>query len=152
MSVGQMEKIKKFIVESCKEKKRSQPLHLSSSMLTSAFFWVCYLKTQQEFVNEKVIHEDVTHSGFIAGGITRLEFEVPKNYFGDCVGFVKVSLRRNYLLGEDGVVIAAKEIGSTIKKLDASILGEGETWILDWEMLHGSEEHVHIKRSRGGRR
>jgi hypothetical protein len=103
-------------------------------------------------VNEKVIHEDVTHSGFIAGGITRLEFEVPKNYFGDCVGFGKVSLRRNDLLGEDGVVIAAKEIGSTIKKLDASILGEGETWILDWEMLHGSEEHVHIKRSRGGRR
>jgi hypothetical protein len=73
-------------------------------------------------VNEKVIHEDVTHSGFIAGGITRLEFEVPKNYFGDCVGFGKVSLRRNDLLGEDGVVIAAKEIGSTIKKLDASIL------------------------------
>ncbi|XP_045825266.1 anthocyanin 5-aromatic acyltransferase-like [Trifolium pratense] len=144
MSASQMEKIKNFIIESCKEKKKSQPLHLSSYVLTSAFFWVCYLKTQQEFVNENVIHEDVTHFGFIAGGITRLDFEVPKNYFGNCVGFGKVSLRRNDLLGEDGVVIAAKEIGSTIKKLDASILGEGEKWILDWEMLHGSEEHVHI--------
>ncbi|CAL5201754.1 unnamed protein product [Lathyrus oleraceus] len=139
MSPNKMEKVKKFILESCKEKKTSLPLHLSPYVLTSAFFWVCLVKTQQEFVNE-----DVTHFGFIAGGITRLEYEVPKNYFGNCVGFGKVSLRRKDLLGEDGIVIASKEIGSTIKKLDASILGEGEKWILDWEMLHGSEEHVHV--------
>ncbi|XP_058758804.1 anthocyanin 5-aromatic acyltransferase-like [Vicia villosa] len=139
MSTSEMEKVKKKILESCKEKKTSLPLHLSPYVLTSAFFWVCLVKTQQEFVNE-----DVTHFGFIAGGITRLEYEVPKNYFGNCVGFGKVSLRRKDLLGEDGIVIAAKEIGSTIKKLDASILGEGEKWILDWEMLHGSEEHVHV--------
>lgn len=144
MSLTQMEKIKKIIVESCKEKKTSQPLHLSSYVLTSAFLWICLLKTQQEFINEKVVCEDVTHFGFIAGGITRLEYQVPKNYFGNCVGFGRVSLTKKDLLGEDGIVVAAKEIGSTIKKLDASIFGEGKKWILDWEMLHGSEEHVHV--------
>ncbi|XP_020236726.1 coumaroyl-CoA:anthocyanidin 3-O-glucoside-6''-O-coumaroyltransferase 1 [Cajanus cajan] len=88
-------------------------------------------------------HEDHSYFGFIAGGITRLDYPVPITYLGNCVGFGRASVRRKELLGEDGIVIAAKSIGSTIKKLDASIFAGAEKWISDWEVLHGSEQHVH---------
>nr|KYP45440.1 Anthocyanin 5-aromatic acyltransferase [Cajanus cajan] len=143
MSTTKMDKIKRYIINCCKEKNQPQPVHLSAYVLTCAFIWVCLVKTQQ-CVNEKVNnHEDHSYFGFIAGGITRLDYPVPITYLGNCVGFGRASVRRKELLGEDGIVIAAKSIGSTIKKLDASIFAGAEKWISDWEVLHGSEQHVH---------
>ncbi|CAJ1782352.1 unnamed protein product [Sphenostylis stenocarpa] len=145
MSATEMEKIKRFIINFCKEKNQPQPVHLSPYVLSCAFIWVCLLKIQQ-FVNEKVNKnnlEDPTYFGFIAGGITRLDYPVPKTYLGNCVGFGRASVRRKELLGEDGIVVAARAIGSTVKKLDASLIAGAEKWILDWEELYESEQHVH---------
>ncbi|TKY63209.1 Anthocyanin 5-aromatic acyltransferase [Spatholobus suberectus] len=142
MSATEMEKIKRFIINCCKVKNQPQPVHLSAYVLTCAFVWVCLLKTQQ-CVNEKVNHQDPTYFGFIAGGMTRVDYPVPGTYLGNCVGFGRASVRRKELLGEDGIVVAARAIGSTVKKLDASFFAGAEKWILDWEVLHGSEQHVH---------
>ncbi|XP_027343047.1 anthocyanin 5-aromatic acyltransferase-like [Abrus precatorius] len=142
MGTTQMEKIKCLIINCCKDKNQPQPVHLSAYVLACAFTWVCLLKTQQS-VNVKAIHEDNTYLGFIAGGITRLDYAVPMTYLGNCVGFGRASVKREDILGEDGVVAAAKAIGSTIKKLDASIFAGAEKWILDWDVLHGSKQHVY---------
>ena len=144
MGATEMEKVKRLIVDCCKEKNKPLPVHLSAYVLTCAFLWVCLVKTKQS-VNGKIFHddEDPTYFGFIAGGITRLDFLVPMTYLGNCVGFGRASVRRKELLGEDGIIVAAKAIGSTIKKLDATIFAEAEKWILDWGVLHGSEQHVH---------
>lgn len=141
----EMEKIKRFIVDRCKKKNKSQPVHLSPYVLTCSFLWVCLVKVKrQDIVNEKGVHVgDPIHFGFIAGGITRLDFPVPMTYLGNCVGFGRTSVRTNELLGEDGIVVAAREMGKTVKKLDASFFAEAEKWILDWAVLHGSEHHVH---------
>lgn len=150
MGASEMEKIKSFILDSCKQKKVSQPLHLSPYVLTCAFLWVCLVKTQRGDLSGVLgsphdLTEDPAHFGFIAGGLTRLEYQVPKTYLGNCVGFGRASLNKNELLGEDGIIIAAKAIGSKIKKLDASIFEGAEKWILDWEvLLDGSEKHVHV--------
>ncbi|MED6147247.1 hypothetical protein PIB30_042273, partial [Stylosanthes scabra] len=121
---------------------KAMPVHVSAYVLTCALLWVCLVKTQQS-MNRKMGDEDPIYFGFIAGGITRLDFEVPMSYLGNCVGFGRASLRRRDLVGEEGVIVAAKAIGSTIKKLDESILGEAEKWVLEWRVLHGSEQHVH---------
>lgn len=146
MGATEMEKVKSFIVGyCCKEKNQSQPVHLSAYVLTCAFLWVSLAKTQQQSVNYEVGHDGPTHFGFIAGGITRLDYAVPQNYLGNCVGFGRASVRRKELLGEDGVVVAARAIGSTVKRLGASILEGAEKWVLDWEgLLHGSESEQHV--------
>lgn len=141
MDPTQMEKIKRFIVSLCREKNQSQPVHLSPYVLTCAFLWVCMLKTHQITSNEHV-HKDPAYFGFIAGGMTRLQFPVPATYLGNCVGFGRGSAMRDELLGEDGIVAAARAIGGTIKKLDKEMLDGAEKWVSDWEEIYGSELHV----------
>lgn len=141
-----MERIKTMIIASCNKENVSIPIHLSAYVLTCAFVWVCLLKIQ-ESPNGKCCGEDPNYFGFIAGGITRLDFPVPLTYFGNCVGFGRATATRNELVGEDGVVVAAKAIGSTVKRLDKAIFGGAEKWISDWEVLFGSELHVMVSGS-----
>ncbi|KAK4285518.1 hypothetical protein QN277_002209 [Acacia crassicarpa] len=144
MGPTQMENIKRFIVSSCREKNESQPEHLSPYVLACAFLWVCMLKTQQITNNnsEDVRYKDPAYFGFIAGGMTRLQFPVPATYLGNCVGFGLASAMRGELLREDGIVVAARAIGGTIKKLDQGMLVGAEKWVSDWEGINGSELHV----------
>ncbi|KAJ7949147.1 Malonyl-coenzyme:anthocyanin 5-O-glucoside-6'''-O-malonyltransferase [Quillaja saponaria] len=137
----EMEKIKQRIIVQCTKKNQSKPVHLSPYVLACAFLWVCLLKTKTS-VNKNVCFKDPCYFGFVAGGMTRLDYPVPATYFGNCVGFGRLSALRSELLGDDGIVVAAKAIGSTVKKLDKALFGEAEKWISDWEVLFGSELHV----------
>lgn len=141
MGPMEMEKIKRLILTLCKAKNQPQPVHLSAYVLTCAFLWVCLIKTQQ-ITNIGYIYPDPTCFGFIAGGMTRLEFPVPVTYLGNCIGFGRAMAMRSELLGEGGIVVAARAIGSTIKKLDKGMLAGAEKWVSDWEVIYGSELHV----------
>lgn len=140
-----MERIKTWIIAECKKNNVSLPIHMSAYVLTCAFIWVCLIKNQESTIFEKCYGDDPNYFGFIAGGITRLNFPVPATYFGNCVGFGRAMAMRNELMGEDGVVVAAKAIGSTVKRLDKAFFEGAAKWISDWEvMLFGSELHVMV--------
>ena len=138
-----MERIKTWIIAECKKDNVPLPIHLSAYVLTCAFIWVCLIKTEERKI-EKCYDQDPNYFGFIAGGITRLDFPVPASYFGNCVGFGRAMATRKELMGEDGIVVAAKAIGSTVKRLDKAIFEGAEKWISDWEVLFGSELHVMV--------
>lgn len=142
-----MERIKTWIIAQCKKNNVPLPIHLSAYVLTCAFIWVCLIKTQERTIEKCYGDRDPNYFGFIAGGITRLDFPVPATYFGNCVGFGRAMAMRNELMGEDGVVVAAKAIGSTVKRLDKAIFEGAEKWISDWEVLFGSELHVMVSGS-----
>ncbi|KAI4323389.1 hypothetical protein L6164_023001 [Bauhinia variegata] len=139
MGSAEMEHIKHWIIARCKKKNLSQPLRLSPYILTCAFLWVCLLKTHR--IEDE---NDPSYFGFVAGGMTRLPFSVPTTYLGNFVGFGRASGSRNELLGEDGIVVAAKAIAKTVKQLDLSIFSGSEKWVLDWDVLFGSEHHVMV--------
>uniref|UniRef100_A0A2N9ILP5 Anthocyanin 5-aromatic acyltransferase n=1 Tax=Fagus sylvatica TaxID=28930 RepID=A0A2N9ILP5_FAGSY len=143
VGLSDMIRIKTWIIDECNKGNKSLPIHLSPYVLTCAFIWVCLLKVQECF-NEKCCMEDPNYFGFIAGGITRLDFPVPASYFGNCVGFGRSMATRKELIGEDGVIVAARAIGSTVKTLDKAIFGGADKWILDWDVLFGSELHVMV--------
>ncbi|KAF2293598.1 hypothetical protein GH714_003169 [Hevea brasiliensis] len=88
--------------------------------------------------------EDLNYFGFIAGGLTRLDYPVPISYFGNCVGFDRSIAIRRELKGEDGMIVAANMIGNMIKKLDKEILSGAERWISDWKILFELEIHILI--------
>ncbi|KAF9675604.1 hypothetical protein SADUNF_Sadunf09G0049500 [Salix dunnii] len=151
MNLEHMERIKNWIVVQCKNKNRPQPVHLSAYVLTCAFVWVCLVKaTNQRGGSENYCYsrgEDPIHFGFIAGGMSRFDFPVPATYFGNCVGFGRSTATRNELMGEDGIIIAANAIGSTIRRLDKEMCGGAEKWISEWEVMLGSAIHTIVSGS-----
>ncbi|KAJ0094273.1 hypothetical protein Patl1_17228 [Pistacia atlantica] len=80
-----MEKIKQWIISQCKKKNRSNPTNLSPSNLTCAFVWVCYMKAQARVDDKNFSHEDVLLVAWQGTG---------------------------ELLGEDGIIVAANQIGN----------------------------------------
>nr|XP_027127647.1 coumaroyl-CoA:anthocyanidin 3-O-glucoside-6''-O-coumaroyltransferase 1-like isoform X1 [Coffea arabica] len=138
----EMEKIKGWIMTRSMNIFGSTRLYLSPYVVTCAFVWVCWTKIH--LIHGGDFPEKPHYFGFIAGGITRLGFSVPKSYIGNCIAFGRSMVKRDQLVGENGIIYAAKAIGDTIKELDREVLGEADKWISDWEVLFGSEPHVMI--------
>lgn len=147
LSLNDMERVKKWIIGQCSKKNWPQPVHLSPYVLTCAFLWVCLLKSliQEDGKRTRKFHaEDPSYFGFNAGGINRLDYQVPTSYFGNCIGFGRSMARVGELLGEDGIIVAANSLGNTIKMLDRAMFEGAEKWISDWEVLLGSDLHVMV--------
>ncbi|XP_034703551.1 anthocyanidin 3-O-glucoside 6''-O-acyltransferase-like [Vitis riparia] len=140
MSPREMEKVKKWIMAHCRRKGKPPPPLLSAYVLTCAFVWVCLCEARAGRVS--TAPPDTCFFGFNAGGITRLDYPVPAAYLGNCVAFGRAVAGRSDLMGEEGIVAAAEAIGRKIKELDGEVLGGAERWILEWEVLTGSEVHV----------
>lgn len=132
----EMEKIKKWILL-----HGTKQMFLSPYVLTCAFVWVCWMKTHWP---NNADSEEVHFFGFIAGGISRLNYPVPASYVGNCVAFGRLGAIRKDLMAENGIVYAAKVIGNTIKKLDGNVLEGAKNWISEWKMLLESDLHVTI--------
>ncbi|GLT60719.1 hypothetical protein SLA2020_334750 [Shorea laevis] len=149
MSPTDMAKIKQWIINQCKEKKKPEPTHLSPYNLACSLSWVCLMKTNDEEKRLELIEEeeeeDPTYLGFNAGGISRLDY--PDSYFGNCIGFARCMVIRRELLGEDGIIVAASVIGNKIKEVNKAILEGAEKWISDWVVFSKSEKKkkkVHV--------
>ncbi|KAK6240240.1 hypothetical protein QUC31_005709 [Theobroma cacao] len=145
MGLTEMEKIKRWIVTECKKKNLREPVHLSPYVVTCAFVWGCLMKAAcNEGVADKCPNDYPSYLGFNAGGLSRFDCRVPSTYFGNCVGFGRCEATRGDLMGENGIILAAKAIGDTVKKLDKALLGEAERWISDWEVFYRSEPHMMV--------
>lgn len=136
----------RWIRAKCDKFNRSYPVVLSPYAVTCAFIWTCFLRARvQNSAVTKAKAKGLMYFGFIAGGITRVPFQVLGKYFGNCVGFGRAVASREELLKEDeGMLAAADAIALTIKTLDNDILGGAKKWISDWQKLIGSEDHIHV--------
>ncbi|XP_052208229.1 malonyl-coenzyme:anthocyanin 5-O-glucoside-6'''-O-malonyltransferase-like [Diospyros lotus] len=139
MGRPEMDKLKHLILIRSKKLFGSDPLYLSPYVIACAVIWVCLTK-----VNGGGSPEEPHYFGFIAGGITRLGYSVPVNYLGNCVSFGRSTAQGAELVGKDGIVVAAKAIGDTVKRLNGAVLGGAESWISDWKEMFGSELHVMV--------
>ncbi|KAM7262683.1 hypothetical protein ACFE04_000366 [Oxalis oulophora] len=137
-----MERIKSLILDQCKRNNYiSKTMHLSPYVLTCAFVWVCLIKSKNY---DGLDWDDSNYFGFIAGGLTRFDTPVPQSYVGNCVGFGRATAMTKEMLGENGIVAAAKAIGNAIKILDEEFLRGAENWMSDWEVLIGSDLHMTV--------
>ncbi|XP_021739259.1 coumaroyl-CoA:anthocyanidin 3-O-glucoside-6''-O-coumaroyltransferase 2-like [Chenopodium quinoa] len=137
---------KRWLQAQCDKLNRSYPVLLSPYVVTCAFVWTCFLRAQvQNSFVTKAKAKGPMYFGFIAGGITRLPYQVSAKYFGNCVGFGRAVAMREELLKEgEGMLAAADAIGKTVKMLDSDVLGGAERWISEWQTLIKSEDHIHV--------
>ncbi|KAM7278828.1 hypothetical protein ACFE04_005962 [Oxalis oulophora] len=87
-------------------------LHLSSFTVTYAHAIVCFVKAKALENNVKI------NFLFSVDFRSRLVPPVPANYFGNCVGPDKmITLESKDIIGEEGLVIVARNISDSLKNL-----------------------------------
>ncbi|KAH7847500.1 hypothetical protein Vadar_026846 [Vaccinium darrowii] len=111
--------IKKWVTVKWQEK---QAFHSSNFAVTSAYTWVCLIKTLK-LTTEKV------QLGVNIDCRSRLKPPIPSTYFGNCVTGCIVYADTSKLMEEDGVAIAARAIGEAIGGLDDGVLKGAEDLI-----------------------
>ncbi|KAK4783479.1 hypothetical protein SAY86_007853 [Trapa natans] len=155
---AQMELVRSWITRHCEANNGlALPVHLSPYVLACALLWVVRLRThfhlppttagKDESESNRAAAaaavEGPSYFGFIAGGITRIDYPVPAAYFGNCVGFGRAEAAARELLGEAGILHAARAIGGAIKRLDRSVLEGAEEWVAEWrEMAESDGLHI----------
>lgn len=144
-----MELVRSWITRHCEANGLPLPVHLSPYVLTCALLWVVRVRTHVHLLLSATRKDerknDVTsYFGFVAGGISRVGYPVPGSYFGNCVGFGRAEAATGELLGEGGIFHAASAIGSTIKRLDRSMLEGAGCWVSDWRAMLESDLHVTV--------
>lgn len=140
LSIDDLQRIKTMIIAQCKKMNQPQPILLSAYVLACSLVWICLMKCQG--ITSANVSEKPAYFGFIAGGITRLDFTVPSTYFGNCVAFGRTGAMESDLLSENGLVVAAKAIGKKIKDLDQEVLRDAKRWISEWEEMLASNVNV----------
>nr|UCU84647.1 anthocyanidin 3-O-glucoside 6''-O-acyltransferase [Zinnia elegans] len=126
-----MNMIKQHIVTKCMMMHEDPPVHLSPYVSACSYIWICLSKVQESVCTK----DGPMYLGFNAGGITRLGFQVPASYLGSCIAFGRCMVMKTALMGDDGIVFAAKSLGKEIKRLDMDVLGGGDRWICNWKEL-----------------
>lgn len=101
-----------------KSAKENMPdlVHPSSFVLTCAYIWTSWLKSQ-EALGEEIVNENETEYFLFAADFrARLSPLLPDNYFGNCILSCIAKSTRGELHGPKGLWIAAEKIGMSIGK------------------------------------
>ncbi|KAK3190215.1 hypothetical protein Dsin_029776 [Dipteronia sinensis] len=93
-----------------------QQIHISSFAVTCAFTWVNLMKLHEK-INGSSDDNVVYHFLAQVDCRERLLSEIPATYFGNCLTTILVPAKRKDLMGESGIVFAAKAIGRKINEL-----------------------------------
>ncbi|KAK6241622.1 hypothetical protein SCA6_007011 [Theobroma cacao] len=126
-------RLKHLVMGQCGAGVESEQLHISTFVVTCAFIWVCLMKSKESATNNLSRDDDdddkFYYLLFAFDGRNRLEFSVPTAYFGNCLKPGIVEVKKSELIGENGVLLAAKVIGNKIKEMERSGLRGAEHWI-----------------------
>ncbi|KAL5211228.1 hypothetical protein ABZP36_022075 [Zizania latifolia] len=101
----------------------SNGVHCSAFTVACAYAWTCLVR-----VDGSSAGKERAHLLFSVECRRRLAPPVPQEYLGNCLRPCFVEVDMGDLLGPDGVVTAAKGIGSAIKGLDDGVLDGADGW------------------------
>ncbi|KAF6133999.1 hypothetical protein GIB67_038290 [Kingdonia uniflora] len=122
----QIEKLKKWVLSRIIEKNKEEPsFKLTSLVVTCAFVWVCLIKAMEGNDNSR------EHFLIAADCRTRIDPPLPVTYFGNCLTWGFATVNKNDLVGEDGIVLAAKSIGNVIKTILEDVLANAPNMLED---------------------
>ncbi|KAF6149282.1 hypothetical protein GIB67_026138 [Kingdonia uniflora] len=133
MDFQNIEKLKKWVLTKIFEKKKKKPLLILTSVgVICAYIWVCLIKA---FESVKVGNNSREHILIPVDCRTRLDPALPVSYFGNCLLGCVTSINKNVLVGEDGIVIAAKMIGKAIQTTCNRVLDGAENLLDNFSSL-----------------
>ncbi|KAL9671772.1 hypothetical protein QQ045_009345 [Rhodiola kirilowii] len=118
---SEINKMREWIISQAEEE--GEKLHLSLFVLTSSLIWICHVKSQTATgLSNGEDDDDQCSFCFTLDCCDRYQYHsiVPMTYFGNCLCLgCYTSAKRIELQGENGLIVAVKAIGKTIKDLVA---------------------------------
>ncbi|KAF7144611.1 hypothetical protein RHSIM_Rhsim04G0138900 [Rhododendron simsii] len=116
LTQANIESIKKWVEAKWQEKHLEKPtFHPSTFAVTSAYAWVCLIKTRK--LTTKNVHLYIS-----VDCRARLEPPIPSTYFGNCTTGCVIGVDTNKLKEDDGVAIAARAIVEAVGGLHDGVL------------------------------
>ncbi|PKI35040.1 hypothetical protein CRG98_044555 [Punica granatum] len=92
-------------------------LRISTFVATCANILVCLIKSK-EIGKTKVLNPDFHHFVFLADCRECLGYPIPNIFFGNCLESCFVSVKREELVGQHGIVSATRALGAKVKELE----------------------------------
>ncbi|TXG55263.1 hypothetical protein EZV62_020519 [Acer yangbiense] len=109
---AEIEKLKHCVKTTQSKKELDQQIFISSFAVTCAFTWVNLMKLHEQINGSPDDDDDVVYHFLVPVDCReRVLSEIPATYFGNCLTSVVVPVKRRELMGESGIVFAAKAIG-----------------------------------------
>lgn len=137
LSYEQVQKLKKWVTDKCKESYRIQ--HLSTFVVTSSLIWFCMIKSEEgdkkSDQGDCVDVDDHCYFVFLADCRDSGEFSLPKTYFGNCLASYIVAVKRDELIGKNGIVVASIGIEKKIRDFKSDALLGAETLMSDYREI-----------------
>ncbi|KAK2370364.1 coumaroyl-CoA:anthocyanidin 3-O-glucoside-6''-O-coumaroyltransferase [Trifolium repens] len=127
LSFEQVQKLKKWVTEQCKDSHGTQ--HVSTFVVTSSLIWFCMIKAEQIECDHV---DDLCNFVFLADCRDSAEVSLPKTYFGNCIRSYIVAVKRDELVGKNGIVVAAKGIEKYIRDFKSNALLGTESLMSDF--------------------
>ncbi|KAL9345424.1 hypothetical protein Peur_063099 [Populus x canadensis] len=133
-TIGQthIERLKDLVSIQCMENYPGQ-VHVSTFVVACAFTWVNLIKSQEKEASDLLDNDKVYYFVFVADCRHRPEVKLPATYFGNCLAICYVPAKKIELLGENGIIMAAREIGKKVKELESGVFVGAEKWISKWK-------------------
>ncbi|GLT34902.1 hypothetical protein SLA2020_093910 [Shorea laevis] len=127
ISRSQIEILKNWVRNKNATESQPEQLRLSAFIVTCAYMWVCLIRSEEREIGDDRGDDKLYHLVFIADCRDRLN--LPATYFGNCLEPRFAEAKRNELVGENGVLVAAKAIGREVSELDKGVLKGAEQWL-----------------------
>ncbi|CAK8536495.1 unnamed protein product [Lathyrus sativus] len=137
LSYEQVQNLKKWVTDKCKDSHRTQ--HLSTFVVTSSLIWFCMVKSEESESksdqDDCAVVDDLCYFVILADYRDSSEFSLPKSYFGNCLTSYFVAVKRNELVGENGIFVASNGIENKIRDFKSNALLGAETLMSNYKEL-----------------
>ncbi|KAL4283444.1 hypothetical protein GQ457_16G011200 [Hibiscus cannabinus] len=141
----QVELLKDWVKKRCMEVNGSEPIWMSTFVVTCAYAWVCLLKlqyhnpTSDDSDEISYFHLPVDYRGHL---------KLPETYFGNCVLLRMTRAKKSELLGENGILVAATAIGKEIMEFQEEPFKDAEAcWAKVVEVIKMLKDSVYVTSS-----
>ncbi|KAI9177935.1 hypothetical protein LWI28_020818 [Acer negundo] len=115
---AEIEKLKHCVKTTQSKNELDQQIFISSFAVTCAFTWVNLMKLHEQINGSPDDDDDVVYHFLALVDCRERDLsEIPANYIGNCLTYILVPAKRSELMGESGIVFAAKAIGRKINEV-----------------------------------
>ncbi|KAF8394121.1 hypothetical protein HHK36_020326 [Tetracentron sinense] len=114
LSRADIERLRDKVLTRRDKEKQTQPLHLSTFVLTCAYVWIC--------LNRRDTKNKITHFFFTADCRARLDPPIPITYCGNCQAACLIHVKTCDIIGEDGLAIAVEAFSEAIRDIEGDVL------------------------------
>ncbi|KAK9139584.1 hypothetical protein Scep_009265 [Stephania cephalantha] len=117
------ERLKRWVM-ACKSEElgdQQKPIQLSRFVLACAYTWVCLAKASSSISSTVHDDEELASIVFVVDCRSRTDPPIPPTYFGNCCVPIKVSAKREDIVGKNGIVVAVDCILKEMRGISVAV-------------------------------